>query len=1301
MNVLLRCVTCQAVLDEEDLFCPNCGAEAPQGVRPAATMRLATHNFQCRGCGASMSYDPSVAGLRCPFCASTSLEPQPDARILSPHRVVPFAIDQRQAVAALRAWLGRGFWRPGDLAERSLLVDMRRVYVPYWVCEARAFTYWTADTSQTPPGARANWFPLAGEHHATYQGVLVGASAALTPKETAALCPFDLSKGVPPEQIDLDHVIVEQFTVARKYARPLARQALEALELEACRQLVPGTCRNLKVNVRLEGLSTTPMLLPTWIMAYRYRDRVFRFLVNGQTGRATGEAPVSLKKIIAAVAIVVGVVILLALLAAVAGAAERGADLSAPQPPLEPRQAQACFQTARGLRVELAACEPQVVDPIEARFDEQGRLWVVEMRDYPNGPPPQQPFLSRIKLLEDRDGDGFYEWSALFAEGLAFPTGLQPWREGVIVTLAGRIVYLADTNGDAQADHEETWFTGFAEENPQLRANHPRLGPDNFIYVANGLRGGTVVPQRSGHKPIPIGGRDFRFDPHTLQGQAVSGHGQFGLAFDRFGARFVCSNRNPLVHVVLEDRYLARNPLLAVPTVVQDVAAAAEASRLFPISQTWTTSILHANQFTAACGVLIYEGSLLADYAGCGLTCDPTGNLVHAERMVREGATFVSTPCEEGREFLASSDSWFRPVNLETGPEGALYVVDMYRAVIEHPEWVPEELKHRPDERHGDDRGRIWRVVPAEGETPSAVACRLRSRDPGELTALLDHANSWQRDTAARLLFQQAAAADGQRAEMVRLLTAAAGTARRPEARIRALWLLARMGRLSEAMLAQALADPSPHVQCQAMILAEPHLADSSRLRQQLYLLARSADAAVRFQAALSLSADPSPDAIPPLVHVARRDRNDPWSVLAVSAAAGGRAADLLRAILQSYGGPADEPQSPQAGKPAPPLAELESVLCGLAALVGAGQNPAEINAALDSAVTLLEQQHARVAFAFAESLAAALRARGGKLAGASRTLAEPSADASGRLLAAAARLARDADAQPADRAAACRLLAYGPPEVVAILAELLRDAPTPTLRLEALRAAIQHESPLVEQALFELLTPHEMPVIRRAVIEAMLSHPARARSLVCALESGLLPVGELDQLQARRLLEHPDPTVRAQAERLLAAALPADREQALASYRPALERKGDARRGREVFRKHCTTCHRIGDLGVDVGPSIADERTKTPEQLLVDILQPSRAVDANYKAYTVVTTEGTVYTGIVQSETAASLTLRLPEGKQVSLLREDLEEIRASGSSLMPDGLERNISVSEMADLIAFIKNWRYLDGSVPGFSQ
>jgi predicted RNA-binding Zn-ribbon protein involved in translation (DUF1610 family) len=325
-DILVKCATCGAVLDEEDLFCPNCGTEAPtREGETAPAAHVTTCNFICKGCGASMSYDASAGTLRCPFCGSAELEKQPDAKEISPQGIVPFVTTQEQAVSAMRQWLGSGFWRPGDLSQQAAVVTMTAVYVPYWVFEAQTHTFWTADTSHTPPGARASWYPVTGQHEGTYRGLLVGASGALTPSETAALCPFDLASAVPPEKIDLTNSIYERFTVPRKYARPLANQGFEQLEAEACGQYVPGSPRNLKVNVRITDLTSQPMIVPVWIMAYRYQDRVFRFLANGQTGRVTGQAPLSWRKIAVAVAIVVAIIVIIFAVALSRGGRRLGA----------------------------------------------------------------------------------------------------------------------------------------------------------------------------------------------------------------------------------------------------------------------------------------------------------------------------------------------------------------------------------------------------------------------------------------------------------------------------------------------------------------------------------------------------------------------------------------------------------------------------------------------------------------------------------------------------------------------------------------------------------------------------------------------------------------------------------------------------------------------------------------------------------------------------------------------------------------------------------------------------------------
>ncbi len=256
-----------------------------------------------------MSYDASAQNLRCPFCGSEKLDEDKSNRTLRAKYIIPFNTSQDDILAALKKWLGSSFWRPSDLVQRAVLTNVTAVYVPYWIFSARTFTYWTADSSAVPWTASGDWMPVTGEHHSQYSGVLVGASSVLTQSETNAICPYNLDAAKTPDQVETEKIIVEQFRVQRKYARPLARQSIEALERNACRKYVEGRSRNVKVNTRLEGLMGQPVLLPVWVLAYQYKGELYRFLVNGQTGRHTGTAPVSWQKILMVIAIVLLVIL--------------------------------------------------------------------------------------------------------------------------------------------------------------------------------------------------------------------------------------------------------------------------------------------------------------------------------------------------------------------------------------------------------------------------------------------------------------------------------------------------------------------------------------------------------------------------------------------------------------------------------------------------------------------------------------------------------------------------------------------------------------------------------------------------------------------------------------------------------------------------------------------------------------------------------------------------------------------------------------------------------------------------------
>lgn len=914
-----------------------------------------------------------------------------------------------------------------------------------------------------------------------------------------------------------------------------------------------------------------------------------------------------------------------------------------PDGPLEPGQARQSFVLPEGLDIELVASEPQIADPVAMAFDEHNRLWVVEMGDYPHGPEPGQPPRSKIKLLLDQDGDGRFETVHTFAEKLLFVTGVLPWRGGVIVTLSGQVAWMKDADGDFKADVVETWFTGFAEQNSQLRANHPALGPDGWVYIANGLRGGKVVTVKPewavpGHEPLDISNRDFRFDPHSGRSEAITGTGQFGLTFNDLGERFVCTNRNPCIQIVLEDRYLKRNPHLVVNRLTHDVAPAGELSRLYPLTRAWTTSNLHAHQFTAACGLVYFRGAALpAEFACDFFTCDPTANLVHRTQTApRDDILLHAQPKPEGPEFLASRDEWFRPVNLSNGPDGALYVVDMYRAVIEHPEFMPDELKKRPDLKLGMDRGRIWRV-----------------------------------------------AAKGRRHPVPQLWTA------------ESLWKhreASQAGRWHDETLLR--------LQRESRVIAKPQT-ELERLRER-----HAPPAVLRFHEALAAGDAPLTNESLTRLSGLLLEAPDSAALRAAGlSSAGERPAALLATVLQQLAQRAD-------------VSDCGPLLEELAVLIGSRHEPAETQRVVaqlaeEWKLSSREQTDPELTGSALTGLRMRLALWRGLITGLQRRSAagkileeQPDAvrAAVQQLLSEAVRNAGH-DAMPTSvRQELLRSLAITPAGLLQPLHTLLETHVLPVamsnadqaLRLEAIRVLQSIPLPAFDAWLRKQYIV-EGPAMRRVLLDAWLARSDRMPGLLEAIEQGSISKGDLDQSRRQRLLRGVAASQKPRAEKLLAESPAADRVQVLAAYQPALTMKGDPLKGRQLFEKQCATCHRVAEVGTQVGPDISDSRVKTVEQLLVSILDPNRAVDANFFGYSVTLNDGRILSGLIMEETSTSVTLRQPEGKNVSLLRTEIEELRSTGMSLMPVGLEKNLPPQELADLIAFIKNWRYLDGRTP----
>jgi putative membrane-bound dehydrogenase-like protein len=965
-----------------------------------------------------------------------------------------------------------------------------------------------------------------------------------------------------------------------------------------------------------------------------------------------------------------------------------------PSGPLTPKEELATFRIPKGFRAELVACEPNVVDPVAIAFDEDGRLFVAEMRGYPNaGVATGDIHSGTVKLLEDRDGDGFYETSRTFAGGLRFPTSVMPWKGGLLVAIAPDIVYFEDTNGTGKANRHRTLYTGFDLDNIQQLINGLQWGLDNWVYGCAGSKGGTI---RSVEKPelppVTLRGRGVRFHPETPGSlEPASGGGQFGLAADDWQRWFVNTNSQHLRHIILPDHYLRRNPSLPVGAVTLDIPDHGAACKVFRISpfEGWrverttrrresaeaqrfpATELVPGGYITSGCGPVVYTADLFpASYRGNTFICDPANNLVHRDILTPNGATFVAKRADADCEFLASTDNWFRPVNLTVGPDGALYVVDFYREVIETPLSLPDDIKKKLNlESRG--RGRIWRIVPAGTR---------RSKRPGlskapaeELVQHLADANAWWRLTAQRLLVER------QDKTAVKPLEKLAREAASPQGRAHALWTLQGLQALAETLIERALKDPEAGVREQALRLAEPHLASSKPLQIAVAALADDPSPRVRFQLAFTLGEADSPEMVSALARIARRDVNDLWTQLAVLSSSSRTAPGLLASL-------AGDPQWTRG----PTAAQLQ-LFTRLAALVGARSQDAELAQALD----LLAPQGKGAE----EWQVAVLAGLGQGLQNNRQPLSQlwdqpppglrNAVERTRPFFQQAAETAREAKHPVTDRVAAARLLGYGPYALAApALQDLLAPQNPSELQLASIRALSLHAAPNVADLLLTSWGSYS-PGVRREVLEALFARSERLSVLLKAIEQKKVLAGQLEPFRLEQLRRHPNLKVRKEALALLAGSIATDRQKVVDAYRAALDLPAEAGRGKAVFKKNCATCHRLENEGVEVGPDLlAVLRNKTRETLLVDIFDPSREVDPRYINYVISTKAGRVFTGIVAAETASSITLRRAEKAEDTLLRNQIEEIQATAKSLMPENLEAQLSKQEVADLIAYLQS-------------
>ena len=933
-------------------------------------------------------------------------------------------------------------------------------------------------------------------------------------------------------------------------------------------------------------------------------------------------------------------------------------------PAVEPKDAIGTWQVKKGFKLQLAAHEPQVRDPIAICFDERGRMFVCEMIDY-SEMRDVTPHLGRISMLQDKDGDGYYETSQVFADDLPWPTGLIWANGGLFVGATPDIWRFEDKDDDGKAEVREKVFTGFGTGlkilNVQGLMNSFQWGQDNRVHVlaGGGNRGVITSPKRGDLKGIELGGKDFWFDPRTLEFGLEGGGAQYGMSFDNYGRKFGCSNSDHLQYWVYDDQYANRNPYYQMPPARQSIAVDGGAAEVFRVSPDEPWRIIRtrwriagvvkgavegggrvSGYFTGATGTTIYRGDAYGpDFVNNSFTGDAGGQLVH-RKIIKPSADGISLigerPADEhGFEFAASKDTWVRVVNFANAPDGCLHICDMYREVIEHPWSIPDEIKKHIDLNNGNDRGRIYRIVPDKGAERIGQKVNLANASTEELVKTLSHPNSWHRDTAQRLLFERQ-----DKAAVPLLEKVLSGD--NPLAKLHAMNALESFGALSSANVIAAAKDADAQVR-EAALRRVSKLDDAT-------LASLSADVSprVRFQTALAAPKSASRDAW--LANMARESVTGKWMSADVLGGAGSGLFKQLRSDL---------------GKLEPAFAESLIMLSAAEAKDTA------------SLIALVAQEPVKASWV--KALGDGLRRSGSSLS---------KADKDGKLaaiLAKAAQTAASSQAAASTRLDAIELLGVSSSkESLDALIACLGEKQPEAIQSAAIRVLAQNSSAAVTTALIGNLA-HYGPKAQSAALEALLARDDRA---VALLEAKVVKPEAFSAAQVQALLKHKSPKVASSAKTALASVIPPSREEVTAKFKPAITAQGDAKKGQMQYMARCMACHRAGTQGLQVGPDFITVKTKGRDALLTAILEPHKEIASQFIAYTVNTRDDQTLTGIITNDTASSMSLKMMGGIEKTLQRAEIKGSSSSGQSLMPEGLETGMSVEDMADLISYIES-------------
>lgn len=960
------------------------------------------------------------------------------------------------------------------------------------------------------------------------------------------------------------------------------------------------------------------------------------------------------------------------------------------------------IQVLDGFEVELVAAEPLVEDPVAMEIDEDGNWYVAEMPGYPLDLSKK----GQIRKLIDTNDDGYPDKSIVFADSLTLPMGLMRWKKGILVADSPNILYFEDTDGDQKADKREVVLTGFSLSNPQHNMNTPKFGIDNWIYLGHsgainsftyedifGDKGKEITfPNKPDAAFLPKNGngRNVRFKPDSYQVESLSGETQYGHTTDPWGRRFYTDNANHLFHEVIDARYVNANKNLVIAEAMEKIPDHGNACEIYPISENPNHQLLtDVGVVTSSCGITWYDGGAFGkDYNQVTFVGEPVHNLVHADIIESHGATFKGKRLVEKKEFLASKDPWFRPVNFYVGPDGAMYVVDYYRQLVEHPEWMSEEVNKSGALYNGSTKGRIYRITKKGAKAMDWMkSVHLSTKSSEDLAELLTHENGWYRRTAQRLLFQRGDKSVAPQLKKIIARDQKLGA-------VQALWLLHDWGMVDAKDLANALGSSTEGMRENALQVADrlidkPGFAKNADLQKQLIGLADDSSPRVRFQWLCSSSYLRLPNADQLRAKILAKDIEDQWAGIAAIASSQDSELELLKSSIRTLGG------NPSKGK--------STFFSYLAATLVKSGDPAFLTLAIDQnpsndwwqaaiwygVATLIkeagvpfpleEKQKEALLASFMQTNQPELRT---SILSLFKSLGLPKNAPQFALV--EQRFSQSKDPQ-FQRDALSLLALRGDAKTQASLIQYLSTKSPVHLQLGAIES-LPNTLAKADLQKINAYYPSLSKQVKKAWIAYLLEHENQVTALLQEVKKNNIKRSDLEWPQIVGLMNYYNTGIRGLARSVLAIA--EDRKAILQNYLPAAEKVGDVAMGQKVFEANCTSCHAIKNLkGVDFGPNLNTLKSRNALSIITEIINPNNSIADKYGQWDIELKNGTRLNGIITSENDQTIALKLMGGVIQNISKSNIKSKKDLRVSAMPNGLESNISVQAMADLLAYIK--------------